>query len=394
VTNNNIMSFLIRVFQQIVLFLSVYATLFFWGNDVYIKFNNIIFFLTIATCLIQPLINCLWTNKLTLYESVFFISILTIVFVPICFIYREILYMGNFPIFIVITYIYLRLIERFVYVRCCQDDCVYIAQKKLLKLYLTELVMISIFFILFKDDKFSWEYNRLLPAIISFMCVFIYFRRQLINEYYSFVESSERSFYFFKVIDEYRKSFFFIFYFLFCIITLNVDRYLLDDLSRWDANFSASYLFYLSIFLALFGLVTYSFDQLRKDILDGVEINFLKVIVFSFSIFFIVEVVVVILNLFFIDLLLFFKIPAINVKYTISLSLLIYAVYCLMLFCTYLIQKGIWKIVLFSSFFVMCIKLSSIWFFDLYYSNIFTSLSSILLSVLIIFFYVKQAEVE
>lgn len=359
--------FFIRVFQQVLLFSSMYFTLYFWGEDVYISFNKVLFYLLISTCALQPIIDAIWKEKVTPEASLLMLIILAGGIGLIS------LLLQNYVGISMVLYIILKNIERVLYVSCCIENTIRIAQVKLTSLYFIEFLSVLAFVMLFDELSLS---DRLSASVLAYFSLFyLYFGESFRRERFVF---DLRAF-----LTKYRESIGMLLYFLLSSLVLNIDRLFVDDIKPLSR--SVSYLFYLSVFFAVFGLFSYNFDKIRKSIRNQCKINYAYIIIPSLIAFIFTLTSVSVLNYIFPSVLVILKVPFFNFYDFLSIFFLVFSIYILMVCCTVYIQSGAMRAPLVSFSLVAFCKLSLLKFFDVVSSNYIVSLLSIIVAFILFY---------
>lgn len=353
--------FFLRIFQQMLLFSSMYFTLYFWGEDTYVSFNRILFYLLISTCVLQPVLDAIWKEKVTPETSLLIVMIIGVGIGLIFLSFQH--YVESF----IVLYITFKNIERVLYISCCIESSIRIAQIKLTLLYLIEFL--SILSVVMFFDRLSLA-DRLSASVLAYFSLFYLYnvgklrRERFVFNLYAF-------------LTKYKESIGMLFYFLLSSLVLNMDRLFVDDIKSLSR--SVSYLFYLSVFFAVFGLFGYNFDKIRKSIRNQCKINYIHIIIPSLIAFIGTLSFISLFNYIFPSVLVVLKVPFFNFYDVLSIFFLVFSVYMLMVVCTVYIQGGLMKVPLVTFSFIGFCKLSLLKTVGIVSSNYMVSLFSIIL---------------
>lgn len=359
--------FIIRVLQQLLLFSSMYFTLYFWGESTYVMLNKVLFFLLIVTCLIQPIIDMLWKGKLTIEEALIAVGGTGLLI--------GIILLGSnlYIVSIMAFYITVKSVERILYVTSCIRGTVSSAQVRLAVLYLIEFssILISVFSINSLDIS-----DRLLSSVIAYLSLFYLYKD--VNIKFKKLKINIKEF-----ICKYRESIGLLFYFLFSSLLLNMDRLVVGDFIN-NVSRSVSYLFYLSVFFAVFGLFGYNFDRVRKNIKENKPIPFIKFFLPICIVSTLVFILITLFNYEFPYIFEYFKVSYFSFTDVASIVLITLSIYLLMMICTVYIQKSIMKIPLIMFSLLALSKLVWIYQFGIVFSNYLTFILAIMMSFLLL----------
>lgn len=244
------MSFAVRLLQLLLAFLAVQLTLKFFGEDLYIQLNKVIFVYLVSLSLVQPILNAVWKGEASLVEDV--VISLTVAVIVSAFSNLEIQL-----VLLSIVYSWSRMLERYAYCSLLSSNRFYVGQFLVVFLHFFEIILII--GILYGGLK---EEQQLFYRV--FFAAAIFFIPSIIFAFF-FKKSSRVSFRFFFRLKKLAPQLDVLVYFFAAILILNIDRLFVQNIK----HNAASFLFSLSVAGAIFGLASVKIDKLKSNIASG-----------------------------------------------------------------------------------------------------------------------------